>query len=85
MVVTPRDALQLNSTREKREVAELEKMIDGYLKENNQGRAIYISVDNVNEKVYREIRQKYLSSGWKVKMESDQREGDYFVFSEARK
>ena len=81
MAVTPKQTRELTN-EEKNIVKTLEKRIDeGLMQRRYTFDAKLFPSINVREKVI----QIYEKAGWKVKYESDQREGDYLQFSEAPK
>ncbi len=85
MVVTPKQAIRLNVEKDQVRLERLEEKIDAEPREGFTGESLYINVEDVRPKVYDELRRRYTAAGWNVKLESDQREGTYFVFAEARR
>jgi hypothetical protein len=81
MTITPKQAREMNE-KDKGNLAELERKIDAYLKENYNSKPTYIGAHYPGEKVFGELQRIYKAAGWTVRYENDQREGDYLVFSE---
>jgi hypothetical protein len=85
MVVTPKEAIKFRSAEDRRVAAQLEREIDKHLKENYDGEPEYLHIDYPNDRVFKELKSRYNAAGWNIRLESDQREGDYLVFSEVRR
>lgn len=86
MVLNPKD-VDDKARPDKATIESLEKKIDGLLIENRRAgrRTIEVSVSLFPDKASVDaIRQLYGQNGWSVTYHSDQRDGDYYVFSEKK-
>jgi len=77
MVITPEKAKEMTAD-ERNKIRVLEKSIDAALRE---GRLTFDS-SLFSQRVRNEIVKMYENAGWSVRHVSDQRDGDYFQFSE---
>lgn len=85
MVVTPREAIKLNIESDRTQLAKLETTIDAYLRERFDGDRVYVDVEDVRPKVLDEVKRRYVHAGWKVEYTSNQRDGSYLIFQEAKR
>lgn len=83
MVVTPKEAIKLNAQKDQQQLASLEELIDRELLERYRGQPLSIGIQYPSGKVYDALERRYQAAGWKIKLESDQRDGSYLVFTEA--
>lgn len=82
MAITPQEAFQPRPEEERR-AADLEARIDEKLRtiDRHTRNMTYGVPSDVNRRVLGMVIRQYEAAGWTVKYESDQREGDYLVFS----
>lgn len=79
MTIKPQETRELNED-EKEEVRRLEKSIDKRLMESDSEYGITVDIQSTRPKVYKELIRMYDLAGWKVRYQSDQRDGDYLLF-----
>jgi hypothetical protein len=77
MAITPKDAGRL-LTADAQKVEALEKQIDRALLKGDE---TFDIMGNPGDKVLDEIIGRYEKAGWDVKLEHDQREGDWLSFT----
>jgi hypothetical protein len=83
MAVGPHQILQVLSAKDANLLSRLEKKLDEHLKEEYQGKEMWIDVDffdNAPERVMEKLVTKYRVVGWRVVFDSD-RDGSCYKFS----
>jgi hypothetical protein len=82
MAVKKAELVGIFNESQRREITLLENAIDEKLKKDYAGGVVNVAPGNYpHEKVKQEIIRRYTEAGWKIKFESDQREGPWFSLS----
>ncbi len=90
MTITPEQAKETNKRNNKGKIETLEKKIDKILVDNinscNRREGIIVGVSTLElGDLFEFIKERYEDAGWALRYESDQRDGDYYVFTPKRR
>jgi sugar-specific transcriptional regulator TrmB len=78
MAVSKAELTEKLTRDQKRELEKLESQFDKKLREDYSGSEITIGLKNLpHERVQEELKRRYKKAGWKIKFESEQRNGDW--------
>jgi len=78
MAINKAELVHRLTEQQRKETDAFETLIDNRLKADYAGERICVEIKNfLHPKVRREIERRFSQAGWKIKFESDQREGDW--------